>query len=70
MDRTERFYKIEQLLISGRVVPGSSFLEELEVSPATFKRDLMYLRDRMNMPIECDWDAGGYRYGSVRNSVC
>lgn len=50
MDRTERFYKIEQLLISRRVVPISDFLDELEVSPATFKRDLEYLRDRMNMP--------------------
>ena len=64
MDRTERFYKIEQLLISRRVVPISDFLDELEVSPATFKRDLEYLRDRMNMPIEWDRDAGGYRYTS------
>lgn len=64
MDRTERFYKIEQLLISHRVVPIDTFLEELEVSPATFKRDLEYLRDRMNMPIEWDRDARGYRYAS------
>lgn len=64
MDRTERFYKIEQLLISRRVVPVTAFLEVLEVSLATFKRDLEYLRDRMNMPIEWDRDAGGYRYAS------
>jgi predicted DNA-binding transcriptional regulator YafY len=64
MDRTERFYKIEQLLISHRVVPITTFLEELEVSLATFKRDLEYLRDRMNTPIIWDRDAGGYRYES------
>ena len=62
MDRTERFYKIEQLLISRRVVPTSTFLEVLGISLATFKRDLEYLRDRMNMPIEWDRDARGYRY--------
>ena len=47
MDRTERFYKIEQLLISRRVVPISIFLEVLEISQAIFNRDLDYLRDRM-----------------------
>jgi predicted DNA-binding transcriptional regulator YafY len=62
MDRTERFYKIEQLLISRRVVPISIFLEALGISQATFKRDLDYLRDRMNMPIEWDRNAKGYRY--------
>ncbi|WP_239236891.1 helix-turn-helix transcriptional regulator [Candidatus Nitrotoga sp. BS] len=62
MNRTERFYKIEQLLISRRVVPISVFLEDLGVSPATFKRDLDYLRDRMKMPIEWDHKARGYRY--------
>lgn len=64
MDRTERFYKIEQLLISNRVVSTAAFLEKLEVSLATFKRDLEYLRERMNVPIEWDRDAGGYRYAS------
>lgn len=66
MDRTERFYKIEQLLASRRVVPVADFLAELGVSVATFKRDLEYLRDRMNMPIEWDRDAGGYRYSTDR----
>jgi predicted DNA-binding transcriptional regulator YafY len=64
MDRTERFYKIEQLLISQRVVPIDTFLDVLEVSSATFKRDLEYLRDRMNTPIEWDRDSRGYRYAS------
>lgn len=65
MNRTERFYKIEQLLISHRVVPISTFLEALGISPATFKRDLDYLRDRMNMPIQWDRNARGYRYATT-----
>lgn len=60
MDRTERFYKIDQLLRSRRVVPLNVFLEELEVSRATFKRDLDYLRDRLNAPVEWDRQLGGY----------
>ncbi len=38
------------------------FLERLEVSRATFKRDLEYLRDRFNAPIVYDRELGGYRY--------
>ncbi|MBA2352629.1 MAG: transcriptional regulator, partial [Burkholderiales bacterium] len=44
MNRTERFYRIDQLLSGGRIVPFSTFLERLEVSPATVKRDLEYMR--------------------------
>ena len=37
MDRTERFYRIQQMLRQSRVVPVRTFLRELEVSLATFK---------------------------------
>jgi len=62
MDRTERFYKIDRLLRSRRTLPLARFLEELEVSRATFKRDLEYLRDRFGAPILWDREIGGYRY--------
>jgi len=61
MDRTERFYKIQRLLNQRKVVPRDAFISELEVSRATFKRDLEYLRDRMQMPIVWDREQGGYR---------
>jgi len=62
MDHLERFYRIDQLLNELGVVPRDVFLKDLEVSPATFKRDLEYMRDRFNAPIVWDADAGGYRY--------
>ena len=62
MDRTERLYKIDRMLNDRKVVPINEFLEELEVSLATFKRDLEYLRDRFNAPVIWDRDAGGYRF--------
>jgi len=62
VDRTERFYRIQQLIQRHRVVPVGRFLEELEVSLATFKRDLEYLRSRLNIPILWDREADGYRF--------
>jgi len=62
MDRTERFHLIDQMLCNQRVVTRARFLEALEVSPATFKRDLEYLRDRLAAPIVWDAELRGYRY--------
>ena len=62
MNRLERFYKIDQLLQERTVVARDAFLEELEVSPATFKRDLEYMRDRFNAPVVWDPELRGYRY--------
>lgn len=61
MDRTERFYRIQRLLRGGRVITIDTFLDDLEVSRATFKRDMEYLRSRMQVPIVWDREAGGYR---------
>jgi predicted DNA-binding transcriptional regulator YafY len=65
MDRTERFYRIDQLLQERRIVSRREFLEALEVSLATFKRDLECMRERLNAPVEWDADAGGYRYAEA-----
>lgn len=62
MDRTERFYRIDQLLKSS----ARSFVElqrSLGISKAQLKRDLAYMRERLNAPIEYDRDANGYRFG-------
>jgi len=47
-----------------RVVPIATLLRELEVSLATLKRDLQYLRDRLHAPIVFDREANGYRFGT------
>ena len=62
MDRTERFYRIDQMLHERGCVPVNDFLQELEVSLATFKRDLEYMRDRLHAPIEWDRERGGYKF--------
>lgn len=65
MNRTERFYKIDQLLHARRVVATDVFLDELGVSRATLKRDIEYLRDRLHAPLVWDREAGGYRFDGM-----
>lgn len=65
MDRTERFYKIEQLLHDRRIATFEEIQSELEISRATLKRDFQYLRDRLNAPIVYDREAGGYRFDTT-----
>jgi predicted DNA-binding transcriptional regulator YafY len=66
MDRLERFYKIDQLLKDRKVVSFSTLMDELGVSRASLKRDLEYMRERFNAPIEYDREANGYRFGDPR----
>jgi len=61
VDRTERFYKIEMMIRTRGCVSMSAMLQEIEVSHATLKRDLLYLRDRMDAPIVYDYFDRGYR---------
>jgi predicted DNA-binding transcriptional regulator YafY len=60
MDRTERFYKMEQLLRAHKVVTRRQFMDEVGVSLATFKRDLEYMRERLHAPIAFNSERGGY----------
>ncbi|HLS57536.1 MAG TPA: WYL domain-containing protein [Zeimonas sp.] len=60
MNQTERLYRIDQLIHQRTVVPFDDLLRELEVSRATLKRDVAYMRDRLNAPIVYDRERGGY----------
>ena len=51
-----------QLLKTHRVVSRQTFLERFEISLATFKRDLDYLRDRLGAPVIWDRERRGYRF--------
>jgi len=62
MANAERLYKIERLIRQRGQVSFQALLDELEVSRATLKRDLEYLRSRLGAPIEYDALANGYRF--------
>lgn len=69
MDRTERFYKIDQLLGEHRVVSFSTLEEKLGVSRATIKRDLEYMRNRLNAPIMWDRERRGYCFAQAEHGA-
>ena len=62
MSDMERLHRIKYMIQSRGCVPIEDFMTSLEISRATFKRDLDYLRDRMNAPIVSDRSMGGYRF--------
>jgi predicted DNA-binding transcriptional regulator YafY len=64
LSRSERFYQIDQLLNTHKVMTRQALLDALDVSWATLKRDLAFLRDRFNAPIVFDREAGGYRFAT------
>ena len=63
MTKTARVYKIEMLIRNRGHISFQALLDELEVSPATLKRDLDYLKDQLGAPIEYDRFLNGYRFG-------
>ena len=67
MSQTERVLRIQQMLQAKRVIPREEFLGELEVSLATFKRDLEFLRSRFQVNIEWSRERGGYHCEDLRS---
>lgn len=61
MSQTERIHRIHQMLQQQKVISRPIFLQELEVSRSQFKRDLAFLRDRLQVQIEWDSEQRGYR---------
>ena len=62
MDRTERFYTIDRLLRDRHGVTLIQMMEEMEVSRATIRRDLEYMRDRLAAPIVWNSEDRVYSY--------
>jgi predicted DNA-binding transcriptional regulator YafY len=61
MGQTERLYRLKSQLDAGHCLHKAALLVELGISPATLKRDLAHLRDRMNAPLVFDRERNGWR---------
>ncbi len=64
MNRAERIYRLHQLLKGRRPVPLAGLIAKLAISKATIKRDIAYMRNFMDAPIEYCREHNGYRYAS------
>ena len=58
----ERMLRIHQAVSSGQFPNASSLAREIEVASKTIHRDIEFMRDRLNLPIEFDHHRNGYHY--------
>ncbi|MEY3217034.1 MAG: hypothetical protein RLZZ280_1411 [Pseudomonadota bacterium] len=61
MSEINRLYQYKTLLSGRRAMSRADIMAQLEISLATFKRDIAKLRDQLHTPIVFDRDLGGYR---------
>jgi predicted DNA-binding transcriptional regulator YafY len=61
VSQTDRLYRLKRWFDGGRCLDKHWLMTALEVSPATLKRDIAHLRNRMNAPVVFDRERGGYR---------
>ena len=54
--------RVHQLLQAGSYPNATSLAREIEVSTKTIQRDLEFMRDRLNLPLEFDRAKNGYHY--------
>ncbi|MGH7952054.1 MAG: helix-turn-helix transcriptional regulator [Limisphaerales bacterium] len=58
----ERMLRIHQSLQSGKFPNATTLAREIEVVTKTIHRDIEFMRDRLNLPIEFDSSRNGYFY--------
>jgi proteasome accessory factor B len=58
----ERMMKIHQAIQSGKFPNATSLASELEISTKSIHRDLEFMRDRMELPLEYNKARNGYFY--------
>jgi predicted DNA-binding transcriptional regulator YafY len=62
MSQLERIYKLDRLFRRKQSPTKREILSTFEISPAQFKRDLEFMRDRLGAKITFDNASGGYCY--------
>jgi proteasome accessory factor B len=58
----ERMLRIHQLVQTGKFPNASTLATEIEVATKTIQRDIVFMRDRLNLPVEFDRANQGYHY--------
>ena len=69
MRNPARAARILKILERGKVVTRAEFMDRLEISAATFKRDLQFLRDEQNAPIHWSAEHRGYTLTSDNGNI-
>ena len=69
MRNPARAARILKILERGKFVTRAEFMDRLEVSAATYKRDLQFLRDEQNAPIHWSAEHRGYTLTSDPKNI-
>jgi predicted DNA-binding transcriptional regulator YafY len=64
----ERMLRIHQAIQAGKFPNATTLARELEVSTKSIHRDIEFMRDRLELPIEYDGARFGYRYTEEVNA--
>jgi predicted DNA-binding transcriptional regulator YafY len=64
----ERMLRIHQAILAGKFPNASTLARELEVSAKSVHRDLEFMRDRLDLPLEYDSHRSGYFYTEEVNA--
>ena len=64
----ERMLRIHEQLRSGALINCTHLLRDFEVSRKTIVRDITYMREQLDLPIEFDAQINAYRYAHPVNS--
>jgi len=64
----ERMLRIHQAIQSGKYPNATSLAVELEVSTKSIHRDIEFMRDRLDLPLEYDPRQNGYHYAQEVSS--
>lgn len=64
----ERMLKVHQAILAGKYPNASTLARDMEVSTKSIHRDLEFMRDRLNLPIEYDGKKWGYYYSEPVSS--
>ena len=63
MDKFDRIFQLHAILAARKTpIPLEDLMARLECSRSTLYRDVAFLRDKLQAPIELDSEIGGFRY--------
>src|SRR6202000_3319290 len=63
MDRSDRIFQLHAILAARKTpIPLEDLMARLECSRSTLYRDVAFLRDKLQAPIELDSESGGFRH--------
>ena len=65
----ERMMEIHESVKRGNYPNASTLAQKMEVSPKTIHRDIQFMRDRWNLPIEYDPSCNGFKYTRTVDSL-